>query len=114
MLKTRREKFYIRCQEIIDDIHNRVANDESLSETRCEKLYGRADYSALLHELHLMHADDDITTMTSAMEWLYHSQYFTTKASDERLIAKMYLVSIISAGAAVASAIASISAVIFA
>lgn len=105
MLFSRRRRYYTRCQEIIDDLHLRVANNESLSEQHCINRYGRSDYQALLHELHMMNADSDMRTMTPAMEWLYHSQFFKNKASDESLRVCMFWISLISACVAVASAV---------
>lgn len=105
MLSSRRKKYYKRCQEIIDDLHHRVANNESLSEQHCINRYGLSDYQALLHELHMMNADLSMRTMTPAMEWLYHSQYFKNKAADERNQARMYWISLISACAAIISVI---------
>lgn len=102
---TRRRNYYNRCQEIIDDLHNKVANHKTLSDEECIKLYGKSDYYALLHELHMMNADIEITTMTTAMEWLYHSQYFSHKAKDERRQAVMFWISVFSAVVAVCSAV---------
>lgn len=101
---SRRKKYYRRCQEIIDDLHRRVANNESLTEQHCINRYGLSDYQALLHELHMMGADSDMSTMTPAMEWLYHSQYFKNKAADESKQAWMFWISVLSACVAVASA----------
>lgn len=94
---TRRKKYYNRCQEIIDDLHNKVANHTTLSDEECIKLYGKSDYYALLHELHMMDADIDMAKMTTAMEWFYHSQYFSYKAKDERKQVAMFWISVISA-----------------
>lgn len=105
MLFSRRKKYYNRCQEIIDDLHNRVANNESLSEQHCINRYGISDYQALLHELHMMDADYDMRTMTPAMEWLYHSQHFKAKAADETRQAWMFRISLVAAVVAVASAV---------
>ena len=85
MLFSRRKKYYRRCQEIIDDLHRRVADNEFVSEDSCKRWYSASDYNALLHELRLMNADQDISVMTPAMEWLYHSQYFKKKSREESI-----------------------------
>lgn len=105
MLFSRRRRYYTRCQEIIDDLHHRVANNEFLSEQHCINRYGLSDYQALLHELRMMNADFDMRTMTPAMEWLYHSQHFKHKAADEVRQARLYWISLASACVAIASAV---------
>lgn len=102
---SRRKSYYKKCQAIIDDMHRRVANKEFLSEGDCEKRYGKSEYLALRHELHLMQADTDVMAMTPAMEWLYHSQHFANKAVAEVRQTRMFWVSVVSACVAVASAV---------
>ena len=104
----RRENYYKRCQEIIDDIHDRVARGEFISEQYCIRQYGNSDYNALLHELRIMKASQDWTTMTPAMEWLYHSQYFTNKANEELAAKRQRKYVYLSAWAAVLSAFCSL------
>lgn len=111
MTKSRREKYYNRCQEIIDDLHERVARGEFLDETHCINRYGKADYQALLHELHLMGADQNWKTMTPAMEWLYSSQYFTNKAEEEKRQAKLFRYALYSAMASIISAFVALVAI---
>ena len=102
---SRREKYYSKCQEIIDYLHNTVNKGEYVDERQCLERYGRSAYKAFIHELHMMNADTDYKTMTPAMEWLYHTQYFKRKAVDEKDQARMYWISLLAACAAVASAI---------
>lgn len=104
---TRRGRYYRRCQEIIDYLHQRVANDEFISEEHCKLQFGKSDFNALLHELRLMNADTDWTVMTPAMEWLYYSRYFDHKASDEINDCIKYILVIISSIAAIISAYSS-------
>lgn len=101
----KRREYYSKCQHIIDDLHYRVANNMHMTEQQCEMLYGESEYRALTHELHLMKAYTDLNAMTSAMEWLYHSQYFRNKAKSENRQATMFWISVISACFAVASAV---------
>lgn len=101
----RRKSYYKRCQAIVDDLHGRIANKEFISETECEQCYGKSNYHALKHELHLMNANINNACMTPAMEWLYHSQHFANKAADEARQTRMFWVSVISACVAVASAV---------
>ena len=104
MLSSRRQKYYYQCQRIIDDIHKRVANGEFVMQEKCYELYGKSEYKALLHEIHLMNANLDSKATTPAMEWLYYSRYFENKVYDERRQKLMFLVSIFSALVAMASA----------
>lgn len=102
---SRRARYHIRCQEIIDDLHKRVADGNFIGEDESIRLYGKSDYLALMHELRLMNADYNYKVMTPALEWLYHSEHFKNRAADERKESRMYWVSIISACAAIASAV---------
>ncbi len=104
VILSRRKKFYKRCQAIVDDLHENVANGHFMDESECKSRYGKSDYYGLLHELHRMNADMDYTVMTPAMEWLYHSQYFLHKAAQERNVYLMFWVSVISAAVAIISA----------
>ncbi|MDE6381123.1 MAG: hypothetical protein K2L11_11690 [Muribaculaceae bacterium] len=54
-----------------------------------------------------MNASHDWTTMTPAMEWLYHSQYFTNKANEENAAKRQRISVYLSALAAVLSAFCS-------
>ena len=55
-----------------------------------------------------MNASQDWTTMTPAMEWLYHSQYFTNKAKEEKAAKRQRQSVYFSALAAVISACCSL------
>lgn len=96
----RRKNFYDRCQEIVDDLHQRISNGEFLSEDKCMELYGKYDYFAFLHQLRKENADVDYRTMTPALEWMYHSQYFKWLKSQERRNSISLIVAVVSAGAA--------------
>lgn len=111
---SRRKRYYNRCQELIDDLHRRVANGQSVSEAECISRYGKSDYCALLHELHLMHADTDTDSMTPAMEWLHHSQYFLHKADDEHRQSRVIFWTITAAVAAMITAIATVISAVMA
>ncbi len=111
MAFSRRWDYYKRCQNIIDDIHRRVSQGEFLSERDCIKNYGPSDYWALKHELRLMNADINSSTMTPAMEWLYYSQYFLNKAADEKKQRFLFYIAGFSALFAGVSAIAAVAAV---
>ncbi len=100
----RRTNFYIRCQAIVDDLHENVAKGHFMDEPECKSRYGKSDYYGLLHELHMMNADMDYKVMTPAMEWLHHSQYFQHKATQERIFYLMFWISVISAAVAIISA----------
>lgn len=104
MTFSRRKKYYTKCQEIIDDLHRRVDKGEYVSENHCKFEYGTSEYNALIHELHMMNADDNLSVMTPAMEWLYHSQYFRHKAYEERRERKMFILTIVSVAMAIVSA----------
>ena len=104
MTDDRRSKYYKRCQEIIDDLHDRVSKGEFVTQQKCYELYGKADYSAFLHEMRMMDALHDWKTMTPAMQWMYHSQYFTNKANEELAAKRQRLCVYLSAWAAVLSA----------
>ena len=111
---SRRKRYYNRCQELIDDLHRRVANGQSVSEAECISRYGKSDYCALLHELHLMHADTDTDSMPPAMEWLHHSQYFLHKADDEHRQSRLLNIAIASAIASAFSALGAMASAIVA
>ena len=105
MTFSRRRRHYKRCQEIIDYIHERVSVDGTLHEEECIAEFGRDDYLALMHELHLMGADTTYQARHQAMEWLHNSRHFSHKAWDEVLQYVMSFVSFISAIVAVAAAV---------
>lgn len=108
MLLSRREKYLRRCQEIVDDLHSRVAEKGHVPECECINLYGKSDYEAFKHELHLMDADIGSDVMTPALEWFYYSRYFLNKIYDEKRSAWMFWISIISACVAVGSLVLTI------
>lgn len=104
-LRSRRKQYYIRCQEIIDDLHQKVANKDFIDIPECKKQYGNADFNALLQELQMINAHVDLKEMTPSMEWLYYSRYFTFKANEERAERWQRLAVWVAAIAAIASAI---------
>lgn len=53
----RRNRYYRKCQHIIDDLHQQVEINGYISEKECVRRYGKAQYNAFRHELHLMGAD---------------------------------------------------------
>lgn len=101
----RRRKYFLTCQKIIDDIHYRLVTKGFVSEEECISAYGKSNYYALLHELHMVDATTGIRYMTPATEWMYHSQYFIKKANDERRQERMFWFSVGSACVAIASAV---------
>lgn len=106
MLFSRRRKYHHRCQEIIDDLHDCVANNRFINRNVCVQKYGKSDYNALLHELHLMNVKMDYTSMTPAMEWLYHSRHFKYKARGEKRENRLYMLTIAASVASILSAAA--------
>ena len=96
-ISSRRRRYFLKCQFIVDDLHDRVEKGQFVYDSDCMELYGKSEYRALLHELRLMNVDDDYTEMTPAVEWLYSSQYFKHKAKDEIRETVLTLVSLISA-----------------
>lgn len=82
-LRGRRINYYYKCQDIIDYLHDRVAEDGFADDGACIREFGEAAYNAFLHELRLMGVADDIGERTPAMEWLYASNYFQNKSLSE-------------------------------
>lgn len=92
----RRKNYHLRCQDIIDDIHNRVDRGERIEEDKCIDLYGRADYYALRHEIRMLNSQLNTHTMTDAMEWLYYSQHFKYQSRVETRATRAATLSVIS------------------
>lgn len=92
----RREKFYFRCQEIVDYLHFQIAKGKFVPHEECFSIFGETDYTSFLNELKLMNISTDSRESTPATEWMYYSQYFTYKAAQERNSRTTYALSLIS------------------
>lgn len=84
MKKQSRKQSYARYQQIVDDLHMRVANGEFISEDKAAELYGKTDCRALTHYLQQTEAYKNSRSITAAMEWLYMSRHFEHTNSIER------------------------------
>ena len=92
----RRRRYYKRCQNIVDYLHEQTGNGVFVHESDCIRKFGDSDYGAFLNELKLMGISTDHREATPAMEWMYHSQYFTYKASQERKDLIIFGISVLS------------------
>ncbi len=101
----RREDFYRRCQQIVDELHQRIAAGEYITEEQCKAHFGKDAYNAFLHQLRLHNADIDYSVMTPALEWMHHSRYFQWKIDEERRQRRNSWATYLTAGAAIVSAI---------
>ena len=100
----RRHKFYERCQQIVDDLHDRVKSGEFMDEAACKKEYGKDDYNALMHEISKNNSKIDHKTMTQAMEWMHKSRYFLWLDRQESFSKWHISLTLLSVIAAIASA----------
>lgn len=98
----RRRDFYIRCQDLVDTLHDRVNAGEYIDKFSDLKDFSKAEINAFLHEIEKEGMNVDFRTMTHAMEWMYATEYFRYKGHDERRTRRIAVWSLVISIASVA------------
>lgn len=80
----RRKRFLKKCQAVVDDVHDSLTMKKFVEEDELKEKYGTRFYRAFRHQLAEMGVDLNVSSMTDALEWMYFSQHFKHKASQER------------------------------
>lgn len=94
--RTKRGRYFRRCQKITDHIHKEVAKGRFVNEAELMRKFGKSSILAYNNELHLMGVELRKDQMTPAMEWMYYSRYFNHRSSMETRDIILFAVSILA------------------